>query len=88
MKQHKLHVINNKRNLAFSIDCLYSGIYVWFNDFTFRLGGVNASNEYNFVMGRDWGFALIITYNIYFIFPSLKQFKRINSNTNEHTTTT
>jgi hypothetical protein len=88
MKKHKLQTINNKRDLAFSIDALYPGLYVWFKDFTFKLGGVMAGNEYNFVMGRDWGFAIIITYNIYFIFPSLKQFKRINNNNNEHTTIT
>jgi hypothetical protein len=85
MNKYKSQIINSKRDLAFSIDALYSGVYVWFKDFIFKLGGVEAGNEYNFVMGRNWGFAIIINYNIYFIFPSLKEFKRIN---NEHTTTT
>lgn len=77
MNKHKLHVINSKRHLAFSIDALYPGLYVWFKDFTFRLGGIKSDNQYSFIMGRDWGFAIIISYKLYFCFPSIKQFKRI-----------
>lgn len=72
-------IINNKRHLAFSIDALYPGLYIWFKDFTFKLGGVEAGNEYNFVMGTNWGFCIVITYNIYFCLPSLKRFKRIKN---------
>ena len=88
MNRYRLKIINAKRHLAFSIDALYPGFYVWFKDFTLRVGGLKAGNEYHFVMGRSWGFAIIITYNMYFIFPNLKQFKRINNNNNEHTTIT
>jgi hypothetical protein len=77
MKKHKSQIIDNKRDLAFSIDALYPGLYIWFKDFTFRFGGVEAGNEYNFVMGTSWGFCIVITYNIYFCLPRLKRFKRI-----------
>ena len=53
MNNKQLRIINNKRDLAFSIDALFPGLYIWFKEFTFRLGGVPAGNEYNFVMGRN-----------------------------------
>ena len=80
MNNKQLRIINNKRDLAFSIDALFPGLYIWFKEFTFRLGGVPAGNEYNFVMGRNCGFCIVITYDMWFCLPGLKQFKRINKN--------
>lgn len=79
MKKHKLQTINNKRNLAYSIDARYSGLYVWFGSFIFRLGGVTADDSYQYVLGRSWGLCIIITWRFCFCFPSIKPFKKLES---------
>jgi hypothetical protein len=69
--------LKHRRDLAFSLDCLFVGIYFWFGDFTFRFGGYECKENYCYVVPTYVGFGVVlIPFAIYWHTP-FKLFNRV-----------
>lgn len=72
IKEYKIR----ERSLAFSIDTLTPGLYIWFYNINIMLGGTICSADYNLVIPTDFGFGIVLPNLVYWHTP-FKYFKNI-----------
>ena len=65
-----------QKSLAYSLDALYPGFYIWFFNLYIRIGGEDCPSDYNYVIPTKVGLGIVLPNLIYWHTP-FKQFKKV-----------